>query len=180
MREPLEPAPRLEVVLEGAPGQEKEVRLLTVSGLRFSPSSLLVPKPARFKVVNKQAFRITVLVGEDVTSIAPGKFAFIDLDDGLHDLRIKELPAARARVRMLDKAVVLPIENSGVIPFVSVEGGKYKLGFYDGAEPLTVQEISIPDSKIVAVDASISANRVVTADVKDGGLTVVQNGAGPR
>ncbi len=174
-----EPAPRLEVVLEGADGKDKEVRVLTVSGLRFSPASLLVPKPARFKVINEQKFAITIVAGTNETPIGSGKFAFIDLDGGLHSVRIKELPAAQAKVRVLEKAIVLPLEAGGLIPRVAVEGGMYKLGFYDGAEPLTVQEIGIPDTKVVAVDASISANRVVTVDVKDGGLTVVKTPTKP-
>jgi hypothetical protein len=167
-----EPAPELLIVVEGEKPQTSEVRAIRFKGLRFVPSSLLVPKPARLKIYNDEAFPISVGAADVKDRIEPGGSVFLDLPAGRHDLRVLDQSFARADVNVLEMAIVLPVKADGLIDAVMIEPGDYQLGFYWGATPLQVQSVTIGANAMVAIDASISANRVVTVSVKDGELQV--------
>jgi hypothetical protein len=175
-----EPVPELLVVLEGERPQTAEVRAVHFQGLRFVPSSLLVPKPARLKVYNDEAFPITVGAASATERIEPGGSAFFDVPAGRHELRVMDQSFARADINVLEKATILPVKPDGLIDPVMLEPGDYQLGFYWGATPLQVQSVTISGNGMVAIDASISANRVVTVSVKDGDLQVAAPPPTPR
>ena len=166
------PAPELLVVLEGTKPQKSGVQGLTFEGMRFAPSSVLVPKPARLKITNNHSAPITLLDAKEkaVVTIPAAGSEFVELDAGAHVLTVKEHRFASVPVRVLDKAQILPVGENGLIDPIPVEGGDYKLAFYHGAKPLWAQTLTIPDTKYVAVDASVSDNQVVTVTVKDGSL----------
>lgn len=168
-----EPVPELLIVIEGVKPANAEVRAVRFQGLRFVPSSLLVPKPARLKVYNDEAFPIEVGAADVTEKIEPGGSAFLELPAGRFDLRVLNQSFARGDVNVLETATVLPVKGDGLIDPVPVEPGEYQLGFYWGATPLQVQSISIATNAMVAIDASISANRVVTVSVKDGSLQAI-------
>lgn len=174
-----EPNREVVVVIEGARGGAPAPRRITIEGSRFVPSEIVVTKPGEVLVENHQGRFVTLdrLKGGVVTLVNAGDRERLDLPVGEHRLTLREFPFARATVRVLDTAIFLRWNEDGEVPFVPVKAGDYKLAFYHGSTPLLVQPLSIPDDAVVAIDATISANGVVTVSLKDGGLQVARPGA---
>jgi hypothetical protein len=172
-----EPMPELLVALEGARSRstdEQPPRKLVLEGMRFVPGQILVARPGVLVVENRHSKPMTIRADEgDVNvSIEPGKSAEVPLTAGLHGLLVAEMPFARAQVRVLDKAVLVKVNDDGTVPPTAVEAGDYQLAFYHGVKALRVQELPIPDGAYVAFDAAASANAVVTVSIKKGDLEV--------
>lgn len=172
--QPTEPAPEFVVVLEGRRGTAGTARVLTFEGMRFSPATLLAVGGQPLKIENKADFPITVKAqGGDVVAEVPANGSTdASLADGEYVLRVDQLPFARAEVRAIGDAQVLPIAANGRLPVSKVPEGSYKIAFYHGARPLKVETLEVPDAKLMAVDAKVSAKGVVTLEVKDASLQV--------
>lgn len=171
----MEPAPELMVVLEGVRAKKASDRLLVVERQRFVPGQILVPLPSKLVVENKQPSEITIVTdeGNELVTIPPGEKRPVDVDEGVQRLRVKEFGYATATVRTLPKAQVLPVTDKGFIAPTPLPGAEYRLAFYHGAEPLLVRPLKVPADSYIAIDASISKNRVVTVSIKDGDLQVL-------
>jgi hypothetical protein len=165
-----EPTPELLIVLDGArPGEQAVPRKLVVQGHRFVPGQLLLPKAGDVTIENKMGRKITIIDGQGraLVALEPGEAKAAPLGEGLATLAVEELPYARATVRVLERAKVLPVQKNGDIDFVPVESGEYKLVVYHGAEPVFQQPFQLPEDKIFFIDASVTAKAVVTITVKD-------------
>jgi hypothetical protein len=164
-----EPRPELLVVVEGEDVREETPReqRVVLEGMRFVPGQLLLPRPGSVTIENKQATAVTVVSGEVVQKIEPGASGRVSLVPGEHALSVKELPYARATVRVLTQAKILPFDAEGNMPFVELSGGDYKLAFYLGAAELRTQTLSVPNNGLLFIDATVSANTVVDVTVKD-------------
>lgn len=174
LRPHTEPMPELLVVLEGARAPQKpEPRLVRVTGMRFVPAQLLVARPQEVRIENAQKGAITIasVGGEDLGTLEPGASGNFVLEEGEHELVIREMPFARAKVKVLPPSRFLPVEKGAIAP-IAIESGDYQLAFYHGARALRVQSISLPEDKYLAIDAAVSANGVVTVSIKDGDLQV--------
>lgn len=169
-----EPMPELLLVLEGARPDGEQPRRLVVEGMRFLPAQILAARPGVITVENRQAQGITVVDerGTELATVMPGQSGEVTLEAGEHTLSIREMPFARAAVRVLGPARFLPWTEKGEIPVVNVEAGDYQLAFYHGANALRMQPLTVPDDGFVAIDATVSANGVVTVSIKDGSLRV--------
>jgi hypothetical protein len=165
-----EPTPELLVVLEGArPGDQVLPRKLVVQGHRFVPGQLLLPKAGDVTIENKMGRKITIIdaQGRALVALEPGESKAAPLAEGTATLAVEELPYARATVRVLERAKVLPVGKNGEIDFVPVDAGDYKLVVYHGAEAVYQQPFQLPEDKVFFVDATVSAKAVVTIAVKD-------------
>ncbi len=165
-----EPTPELLVVLEGArPGDQVLPRKLVVQGHRFVPGQLLLPKAGDVTIENKMGRKITIVDGQGraLVSLEPGESKAAPLAEGVATLAVEELPYARATVRVLERAKVLPVKQNGDIDFVPVETGEYKLVVYHGAEAVYQQPFQLPEDKVFFIEATVSAKAVVTMAVKD-------------
>lgn len=164
-----EPRPELVVVLDGARPADGPAKKLVVQGHRFVPGQVLLAKPGPVAVENKMGKRITVLDGQGraLVALEPGETKEAPLQAGQTTLSIEEMPYARAVVSVLERARVLPVNESGDIDFVGVEPGEYKLVFFHGAEPIYQQPFPLPEDKVFYVDATVSSKAVVTVSVKD-------------
>lgn len=171
----MEPAPELMVVLEGVRAKKAPERVLVVERQRFVPGQILVPLPSKLVVENKQPGEITIVTeeGVELVTIPAGAKRTVDVDEGVQRLRVKEFGYATATVRTLPKAQVLPVTEKGFIAPTPLPGAEYRLAFYHGAEPLLVRPLKVPADSYIAIDASISKNRVVTVSIKDGDLQVL-------
>jgi hypothetical protein len=172
----LAPAPPLTVVLEGVRSRdEPTTATLRLAGLRFAPGETVIAKGSTVKIDNchSRALTVSVFRGPSLGKVESGASLEATLAPGLHELRVDEFPFARALVRVLDEARILPVAADGSIAATAVEGGDYQLAFYQGAQALQSQPLPIPDRSYVAIDAAVSANGVVTVSLKDGGLQVV-------
>lgn len=178
-RQAREPNREVVVVIEGAKGGAPAPRRLVVEGSRFVPSEIVVTKPGELLVENHQGKFVTLdrVKGGVVTLVNAGDNERLDLPVGEHRLTLREFPFARATVRVLDTSIFLRWNEEGEVPFLPVKAGDYQLAFYHGATPLRVQPLTIPEDAVVAIDATISANGVVTVSLKDGGLQVARPGA---
>jgi hypothetical protein len=167
----LDVAPPLVVMLEG-PGIRQEsvdIPVLRVEGMRFVPSSAVLPRAGAVKIVNKQHAAIDVVDGDGrvvAKAIAPGESADVTLAaGGSRVLGVADSPA-RAVVRVLERGRVLPIRNNE-IPLTDIGGGEYTLTFFLGAEPLRIQPLTVADGGLTFIDATVSAKGVVDISVKD-------------
>jgi hypothetical protein len=170
-----EPMPALVLVLEGARHPpEQPGPVVVIEGMRFVPGQVVLSRPASLTLENRQKKPVTVSLvgGETLASLAPGQKTAVSLRAGEHTLVLDELPFASIQVRVLQKALVLPLRPAGEIAPTVVEGGDYQLAFYHGARALLAQGLTIPVEHFVAIDAAISANGVVTVSIKDGDLQV--------
>jgi hypothetical protein len=166
--------PELLVVLEGARSDATIPRKLVVQGHRFLPSQILMPKAGDLAVENKMGKKITILDGQGraLVALEPGETKTAPLPEGTATLAVEEIPSARAFVRVLDRARVLPVKDNGDVDFVGVEPGEYKLVFYHGAEPVYQQPLALGDEKVLFIDATVSAKAVVTVAVKDATIRI--------
>ncbi len=170
----VEQPPALVVMLEGNGLRNVDTALprLVFQGMRFSPGGLVTPRPTRVQIENKQGRAITFAAGLLKTlPIEPGKVGELDLGPGEHLLTTKEMPFATAAVRVLDKGRPLLVKG-GEIPLTEIPGGTYQLTFFFGAEPLRIEDISVPDRGLVFIDATVSALKVVEVSIKDASMRV--------
>lgn len=170
-----QPMPELHVVLEGArPPQKPEPRQMRIEGMRFIPSQILVARPGELAIENTQRGPVTVMreAGEVLGTLEPGQTGTFALDEGEHSLFLRELPSARAKVKVLRPSRFLPVTKAGEIEPIAINSGEYDLSFYHGTRALRVQSLTLPEEKYLAIDAAVSANGVVTVSIKDGDLQV--------
>jgi len=174
LTDPTEPAPAFFVVLEGRKGTSESETTIAFEGMRFVPASALVIGEKPLKIENQADFAITVKSQKgDVVAEVPAKgTADVALAGGEYVLKVEELPFVRAEVRSIEDAMILPIGNGGIIPTQRVPEGQYKVAFYYGARPLKVETFEVPDEKLMAVDATVSAKGVVALEIKDASLQV--------
>lgn len=171
----VEAAPPLVVMLEGDGLRVPEngaLPKLVLQGMRFSPGGMVIARPTRVQIENKEGIPITVTTGAQSTApIAPGEVGELELRAGVYLLTTRELPFASADVRVLDQGRVLPLKDHE-IPLVAIPGGTYQLTFFFGAEPLRIQDITVPDRGLVFIDATVSALKVVEVSIKDASMRV--------
>jgi len=180
----MEPAPKLSVILEGAKKEEGATvdNAMVFEGLKFSPGTMLVTGKTSISLTNKHTAPITVRnsAKKELATIAAGATQDVELGNGEHLLSAKEFPFALTEVKVVEKARVLQIRpKDSFFGEVPLESGEYTLAFYHGATPLQVQKVTVPESGYIAIDASISANRVVTVSIKDGKLEAMAQPAKP-
>ena len=140
-----EPVPELMVVVQGdaTRGAVTPIeRRLKLEGMRFTPGQILLPRPGPLTIENRQAV-------------------------GMITLAVKELPYANASVRVLERSLVLPVNEKGDIPLTDVPAGDFQLAVYLGANPLRVQPLQVPEMSVAWIDASVSSKGVVDISVRD-------------
>lgn len=171
MREPRLP---LRVVLEGAHDKSVPKQRIAVEGMRFVPAEVVITKETELEIVNREERFITVdrEKGREIAIIAKGKTEKAKLPKGEHVLKLRSFPFAKAKVKVLPTATFLEWDEEGEVGLLDVKPGKYQLAFYLGAHALRVQEIEVPEEGVIAIDATVSANGVVTVSLKDGDLQV--------
>jgi hypothetical protein len=170
-----EPPPALVVMLEGdgIPRDAAEPPSLRVTGRRFLPGGLVLPRIGPLRIKNEQKEPITVVdeAGGVVAKIPAGGAVDAQLRPGEHMLSVAEMPYATASLKVLERGRILPLVD-GEIPLVEIPGGEYQLSFYFGSEPLRVQPLQIPEQGLVFIDATVSALKVVEVSVKDASMRV--------
>jgi hypothetical protein len=171
-----EDVPAVSVVLEGEDLRNDAVAptKVTITGMRFRPGQVLLPRPGPVTFENQQGISLTLVdaSGKVLQVVEAGASAEVSLPAGLHAITMKELPYARASVRVLTRGKILPIGTDGLIDRVDVPGGDYRLAFYLGAAELRSQDMSMPTNGLLFIDATVSANTVVDVSVKDATLQV--------
>jgi hypothetical protein len=185
-----EPLPALSVVVEGedvrtAPSPE---RRLVLEGLRFAPGQALLPRGGPLILENRHDVPLTVVGTRNVdgrsetavlATLAPGATETVNLADGVHDLTLKEMPFAKATVRVLKQGRLLPVGDDGMIPLVDLASGDYSLAFFLGAAELRREPMTIAPNGLVFIDATISANTVVDVTQRDATLQIAVPVASP-
>jgi len=170
------PMPGLQVVSEGEDLRVENTapRTLVVEGYRFSPSQVLLTRPGAVAVENRHSTPITVMKGTEVAAtIGPRETAQVTLAAGEHVLTLREMPYARGHARVLERGLSLPIGDNGDIPFTALVEGEYSVSFWLGTERL-YQPTPFQHTRngLEYIDATVSANRVVTVAIKDASLQV--------
>lgn len=170
----LGPMPDLQVVLEGEDIRTEVAppRTLVVEGYRFAPSEALLTRPGAIAIQNGHATPITVLKGtEVVATIAPGQTEQVTLAAGEQVLSLREYPHARALVKVLERGATVAISDSGEVPFIPLVDGEYNISFWIGADRIFgPYAFSLARNSLGFIEATVSANRVVTIAVKDASL----------
>lgn len=174
----LEEAPPLTVILEGGGLRQEnpETPTLKVSGMRFVPGSIVVPRAIVARVQNDEKVPITIVGGDGApVKIAPGETGDVPLKppaaaaDGSVApvvLSVEEWPFAKALARVLPSGRVLPVKD-GEIPLQDIPGGEYTLTFFLGAEPIRQQPMVVPERGVTFIDATVSAKGAADVSIKD-------------
>lgn len=172
----MEPVPALLIVVEGenARGENPAPAPLRLEGMRFAPGQMLLPRAGPLAIENKQSTRVTIVNkdGDKLVVIEPGQTGVARLKSGEEVITTLELPYARASVRVLERATVLPFDKAGELSLVRIDGGDYKLAFYLGAKLLLAQPIQLFDDRVTFIDATVSAKEVVVPTIKDASLRI--------
>lgn len=168
----LEPRLPLRVALEGARSGTAPKQRIEVDGMRFVPSEVVITQESELEIVNREDAFITVdrVKGAELAIIGEGKAHQVKLPKGEHILKLRSFPFARAKVKVLPAATFLEWNEDGEVDLLPIKPGKYQLAFYLGTHALRVQQIEVPEEGVIAIDATVSANGVVTVSEKDGGL----------
>ncbi len=173
-----EQAPALTVMLEGGGLRQEnpETPTLKVTGMRFVPGSIVVPRAVVARVQNDEKIPITVVGGDSgPVKIAPGETGDVALKppppapDGSTPtviLSVAEWPFAKALARVLPSGRVLPVKD-GEIPLQDIPGGEYTLTFYLGSEPIRQQPLLVPERTVLFIDATVSAKGAADVSIKD-------------
>ncbi|MBI1946981.1 MAG: hypothetical protein HYS27_14895 [Deltaproteobacteria bacterium] len=173
-----EQAPALTVMLEGGGLRQEnpETPTFKVSGMRFLPGSIVVPRAVVARVQNDEKTPITVLGGDaGPVKIAPGETGDVALKPPVPSadgtvapvvLSVAEWPFAKALARVLPSGRVLPVKD-GEIPLQDIPGGEYTLTFYLGAEPIRQQPLVVPERNVLFIDATVSAKGAADVSIKD-------------
>ena len=169
-----EPRLPLRVVLEGARAKSPSRQRISVDGMRFVPAEVVITKGTELEITNRETRFITIdrEKGGELAIIEKGKSEQAKLPKGEHILKLRSFPFAKAKVKVLPEATFLEWDEEGEVDLLDVKPGKYQLAFYLGAHALRVQEIEVPEEGVIAIDATVSANGVVTVSLKDGDLQV--------
>lgn len=171
----VEAPPALVITLEGD-GMRQDTTVvpkLTFEGMRFSPGSMVIPRPMAVQLENKHGSAITVVgtAGAVIAKVEPGQTSDVNLRPGMQLLSVQEMPFATAEVRVLENGRELTLRD-GEIPLSNIPGGEYTLTFFHGAEPLRIQPLTVPESGLVFIDATVSALKVVEVSIKDASMRV--------
>jgi hypothetical protein len=83
------------------------------------------------------------------------------------------MPYVRGQARVLERGLALPIADNGDLPFTALVEGEYSVSFWLGTERL-YQPTPFQHARngLEYIDATVSANRVVTVAIKDASLQV--------
>jgi hypothetical protein len=165
LRPLLEPRPELLVVLEGE-GVPKDVRpppTVVVRGMRFEPGQFLLPRPGPVAMNNQHNTPVTIMLDESTVlgTIAPGETTQLDLPEGSHVLRIRELPSAVANANVRRFGRVLSVSPTGDIAKLDVREGEYVMAVYLGAKSLRADPAVVPQQGVLYFSYTVSANGVV-------------------
>jgi len=180
-----ESVPDISVVLEGEDVRPDNAppKTLVIEGMRFAPGQALLARPGPLAVENRQGIPLTVVddKGTVLATLAVGQTGQFNLAGGVQTLSMKELPYAAATVKVLPRGRLLPFDENGDIALLPLDAGDYSLSFYLGANELFRKPLTMPDGGLLFVDATVSANTVVDASVKDASVQIaVPVGGGPR
>jgi len=163
-----EPNPALTLALVGAKGTKNPTELRIV-GAQFTPAQIVASSAYPLKITNEESVERTIRYQESTLKIAPGETQELTMKgEGVQDLEIVELPYAHATVNLLKSTLFLPYDAKGNIPQTGIEPGDYRLVFFHGARKLLEQDLAVQTSAYVAIDATVSANAVVTVSLKPG------------
>jgi hypothetical protein len=174
-----EPNPALVIAIGGLNQRDPETHAITLENGAFSPPQLLTTRAHKIALENKQGEAMTFVIdGEEVSLKAGEKRDLQAPSSGAHVFKVRELPFASASVRVLDKATLLTAQTDGILPTLPMEPGEYELAIFHGARQLHSRELPVEGGKFVAIDATVSANGVVTVSLKDGGLQIIGPGGG--
>jgi hypothetical protein len=170
------PMPDLQVVIEGEDLRVENAapRTLVVEGYRFAPSQVLLTRPGAIAVENRHSTPVTIMEGSRVgATIGPRETAQITLAAGEHVLTLREMPYVRGHARVLERGLALPIGDNGDLPSTSLVEGEYSVSFWLGTERL-YQPTPFKHTRngLEYIDATVSANRVVTVAIRDASLQV--------
>lgn len=180
----VEQTPALTVMLEGGGLRQEnpETPALKVSGMRFIPGSLVVPRAVVARVENAEKVPITVTGGDSgPVTIAPGATGDVSLKAGPPAadgtvapivLAVAEWPFAKAVARVLPSGRVLPVKD-GEIALQDIPGGEYTLTFFLGSEPIRQQPLVVPERGVVFIDATVSGKGAADVSIKDTGTVPV-------
>lgn len=170
------PMPDLQVVIEGEEirAEAGAPKTIVIEGYRFTPADVLLTRPGPVAIENKQASPVTVLQDKVVVdTIAPGETKQVTLAAGEHLLSVREMPFALCSTRVLERGMVLPLDDNGDVPFVPLVDGEYSVSFWLGTERLfQPTAFALARNGLNFIDATVSANRVVTVAIKDASLQV--------
>jgi hypothetical protein len=168
--------PDLAVVVEGEDvrGEAPPPKTVVFEGMRFSPGQALLTRPGNIAIENRQGQPLTVVdaKGQVLVTLAPGETKQAALTPGDHVISTKEFAFAKGVLKVLERGLALPI-NDGEVPFTPVVEGDYQLTFWLGSELLHgPTAFKIARNGLYFIDATISANTVVTVAVKDATVQV--------
>lgn len=184
LRPLVERTPALTVMLEGGGLRQEnpETPTLKVSGMRFVPGSIVVPRAVVARVENAEQVPITITGGDSgPVTIAAGATGDVALKAGPPGadgtvapmvLSVVEWPFAKAVARVLPSGRVLPV-NNGEISLQDIPGGEYTLSFYLGAEPIRQQPLVVPERGVVFIDATVSGKGAADVSIKDTGAVPI-------
>ncbi len=168
----MEPLPELLIVVEGEDVRADNVppKTVTIKGMRFVPGQVLMTRPGALAVANEQGQTLTIESdGKALETIAAGETRQITLPAGVHSLTMRELPYARATVKVLERGRALPLDGNGDVAFVGFVEGDYQLSFWLGVGELHRRDFRIARNGLSYIDATVSANTVVDVSIKDVG-----------
>lgn len=166
----MEPVPELSIVVEGEDVRADNAppKTIVLEAMRFVPGQVLLTRPGPLAVENRQGQPITILDGDKPLDTIPvGETRQVTLTAGAHTLSMRELPYARASVKVLERGRVLPLDANGDIPFVAFVEGDYQLSFWLGVGELHRRDFSIARNGLDYIDGTVSGNTVVDVSIKD-------------
>lgn len=166
----MEPLPALSIVVEGEDVRADSAppKTIAIEGMRFVPMQVLLTRPGPLAVENRQGQAITLLDGDRVLeTIAVGETRQVNLPAGPHTLSMRELPYARASVKVLEHGRALPFDDNGDVPFVGFVEGEYQLSFWLGVAELHRREFHVSRNGLSYINATVSGNTVVDVKVDD-------------
>jgi hypothetical protein len=171
------PLPELKIVLEGEDlrAEPASPSTLVLEGHRFVPPQVLLTRPGAVAIENRHATALTVVRdGAASVKIGPGETVQISLQAGEHMLTVREMPYARGHARVLERGLALRLEDNGDLRFTPLPEGDYSVSFWLGSERL-FQPTAFRHNRnsVEFIEATVSANRVVTVTIKDATVQVV-------
>jgi hypothetical protein len=170
--------PDLAVVIQGEDVRvdSPSPKTVVIEGMRFVPGQVLLTRPGAIAIENRQAQTLTVMGKSGaLATIAAGETKQVALSSDKEDqvLSLKELPFARAVAKVLDRGLAVPFDANGDMPFTPLVEGEYSISFWMGSELLYgPTPFQVKRNRTSYIDATISANSVVTVAVKDASMFV--------
>jgi hypothetical protein len=168
--------PELTIMLEGENlrPETPPPPTLMLEGYRFSPSQVLMTRPGPIALENRHTQPVTIVRdGKASAKIDAGETIQIALQAGEHTLTIKEMPYARGFVHVREAGHALTRDDNGDLRFTPLPEGEYSVSFWLGTERLFQPTSFFHDRNSVQfIEATVSANRVVTVVIKDATVQV--------